>query len=86
MATQILDPAWTPQGCPAGTEIWQIFFTSYEEWAQLGPIAATSDCAPPYYTATSPYLAYSCPIGYSVYIGMYPESESAIDGMLSHVS
>ena len=65
MAALTLASTWTPQSCPGSTEIWEIFTYTNQVFFLLGPITATSECAPPGYTPNVPYNAVSCPDSYT---------------------
>ncbi|KAJ5645662.1 hypothetical protein N7507_011673 [Penicillium longicatenatum] len=65
MATQTLASTWSPTSCPASTDLWEIYLTTSAVFFLLGPLTATSECAPSGYTPTVPYYAASCPTGYT---------------------
>ncbi|KAJ5539049.1 hypothetical protein N7513_007381 [Penicillium frequentans] len=65
MATQTLASSWSPTSCPASTDLWEIYITTSAVFFLLGPLTATSECAPSGYNPTVPYYAASCPTGYT---------------------
>lgn len=65
MSTPTLPSTWSPTTCPASTDLWEIYVTTSAVFFLLGPLTATSECAPSSYTPTIPYYAASCPTGYT---------------------